>query len=79
MFVWSLASVHAAPAGTDLIYLAFVTYTTLGGDLVPVEHWRLLGPLTSMNGVLLFGWSTAVLFEVMRRTMHRDFEDVAVA
>jgi hypothetical protein len=22
-----------------------------------------------MNGVLLFGWSTAVIFEVLRRTM----------
>ena len=79
VIVWSLvfASVDAAPAGTDLIYFAFVTYTTLGGDLVPVEHWRLLGPLTAMNGVLRFGWSTAVIFEVMRRTMHRDFEDVA--
>jgi hypothetical protein len=30
-----------------------------------------------MNGVLLFGWSTAVIFEVMRRTMHRDFEAIA--
>jgi len=24
-----------------------------------------------MNGVLLFGWSTAVIFEVLRRTMQR--------
>jgi hypothetical protein len=24
---------------------------------------------TAMNGVLLFGWSTAVIFEVMRRAM----------
>ena len=78
--VWLLvyASLDAAPAGTDLMYFAFVTYTTLGGDVVPVEHWRLLGPLTAMNGVLLFGWSTAVIFEVMRRTMHRDFEAVGV-
>src|SRR6516165_2813941 len=29
------------------------------------ERWRLLGPLTPMNGVLLFGWSTAVVFEVL--------------
>jgi len=59
------------------MYFAFVTYTTLGGDVVPVEHWRLLGPFTAMNGVLLFGWSTAVIFEIMRRTMHRDFEALA--
>jgi hypothetical protein len=34
-----------------------------------VERWRLLGPMTAMNGVLMFGWSTAVIFEVLRRTL----------
>jgi hypothetical protein len=29
----------------------------------------LLGPMTAMNGVLLFGWSTAVIFEVLRKAM----------
>ena len=72
VLVWALAYgiVHAAPAGADLVYFAFVNYTTLGyGDVIPVEKWRLLGPVTAMNGVLLFGWSTAVIFEVLRRTM----------
>ena len=26
--------------------------------------------MTAMNGVLMFGWSTAVIFEVLRRAMH---------
>jgi hypothetical protein len=72
VFVWSLAymMVGAAPAGTDFIYFAFVNYTTLGyGDVTPVERWQLLGPMTAMNGVLLFGWSTAVIFAVLRKTM----------
>ncbi len=72
--VWSLAyaTFGAAPAGADPFYFAFVNYTTLGyGDVVPVERWRLLGPMTAMNGVLLFGWSTAVIFEVLRRTMEK--------
>jgi Ion channel len=64
--------VNAAPPGANLIYFAFVNYTTLGyGDVVPVPDWQLLGPMTAMNGVLLFGWSTAVIFEVLRRTMAR--------
>ena len=29
----------------------------------------LLGPLTAMNGVLMFGWSTAVIFEILRKAM----------
>ena len=72
VIVWALAYsiTDAAPAGTDLLYFAFVNYTTLGyGDVTPVARWRLLGPMTAMNGVLLFGWSTAVIFEVLRRAM----------
>src|SRR5260221_8934287 len=60
---------------TDLVYFAFVNCTTLGyGDVVPLERWRLLGPVTAMNGILLFGWSTAVIFEVLRRTLARSLE-----
>lgn len=72
VFVWSIAYslVNAAPRGTSTIYFAFVNYTTLGyGDVIPVKKWELLGPFTAMNGVLLFGWSTAVIFEVLRRAM----------
>ena len=33
-----------------------MNYTTLGyGDVTPLEHWQLLGPMTAMNGVLMFG------------------------
>jgi hypothetical protein len=79
VIVWSLvyASIDVAPSGTDLLDFAFVNYTTLGyGDVVPVARWRLLGPLTAMNGILMFGWSTAVIFEVMRRTMRHGFDTV---
>jgi hypothetical protein len=72
VLVWSLiyAAVGAAPEGADLVYFAFVNYTTLGyGDVTPVERWHLIGPMTAMNGVLLFGWSTAVIFEVLRMTL----------
>jgi hypothetical protein len=77
VLVWSLiyAITSAAPSGTDLVYFAFVNYTTLGyGDVTPVERWHLLGPMTAMSGVLLFGWSTAVIFEVLRMTLMADAE-----
>jgi hypothetical protein len=68
--VYALAGV--APPGSDLLYFAFVNYTTLGyGDIVPADGWRLMGPMAAMNGVLMFGWSTAVIFEVLRRTLVR--------
>jgi hypothetical protein len=53
--------------GADSFYFAFVNYTTLGyGDILPTTHWRLLGPLAAMNGMLLFGWSVAVIYDVLR-------------
>jgi hypothetical protein len=82
IFIWSLAyaAVGAVPAGSDVLDFAFVNYTTLGyGDVTPLPEWRLLGPMTAMNGILMFGWSTAVLFEVLRKAIdnvellgHRD-------
>jgi hypothetical protein len=76
--VWTFAYaiVDVAPPGTDLTYFAFVNYTTLGyGDVTPLPRWRLLGPMTAMNGVLLFGWSTAVIFAVLRAVMTSQTEE----
>ncbi|WWP78765.1 potassium channel family protein [Bradyrhizobium sp. 26S5] len=73
--VWSLAYlvIGAAPAASNLLYFAFVNYTTLGyGDVVPVKQWLLVGPMAAMNGILMFGWSTAVLFEVLQKTIERQ-------
>ena len=72
VLVWAATYgiVGAAVSEDGLLYFAFVNYTTLGyGDITPVREWRLIGPLTAMNGVLLFGWSAAVLFEVLRKTL----------
>lgn len=67
--VWGLAyvSVQIVPARGDAYYFAFVNYTTLGyGDVLPARAWRLLGPMAAMNGVILFGWSTAVIYDILR-------------
>jgi hypothetical protein len=72
VFVWvaTYRLVDAVPAGTSLAYFAFVNYTTLGyGDVLPHKDWQLLGPLTAMNGILLFGWSTAAIFDVLRASV----------
>jgi hypothetical protein len=47
---------------------AFENYTALGyGDALPKdERYRLIGPVMALNGLLLIGWSVAVIFEVMR-------------
>jgi hypothetical protein len=46
---------------------AFENYTALGyGDAVAGQGNRLIGPITALNGLLLIGWSVALIFEVMR-------------
>ena len=75
ILVWALAYLilGAAPPESDRLYFAFVNYTTLGyGDITPVQAWRLTGPMTAMNGILLFGWSTAVIFEVLQAARVKD-------
>ncbi|MGY8706596.1 potassium channel family protein [Bradyrhizobium sp. 18BD] len=70
VWAWSYSIIQVAAPDSDLLYFAFVNYTTLGyGDITPVREWRLIGPLTAMNGILLFGWSAAILFEVLRKTL----------
>ena len=80
VFVWSVAYaiVNAAPDDANLVYFAFVNYTTLGyGDVTPLAKWRLLGPMTAMNGVLMFGWSTALIFEVLIKTIGQRESETA--
>ena len=49
-------------------YFSAQNYTTLGyGDVVLSDRWRLLGPLESINGLLLFGLSTAAMFAALSR------------
>ena len=53
------------------VYFSLVTFTTLGyGDITLDESWRILSALCAANGLLLFGFSTAVLVELMRRLQH---------
>jgi hypothetical protein len=74
--IWgtAYASLGVVPNRIDAYYFAFVNYTTLGyGDILPVDYWRMLGPMTAMNGVLLFGWSTAVIYDVLRTITRHDW------
>jgi hypothetical protein len=61
------------PSFEAAFYLSAQNYTALGyGDLALSERWRLLGPLEAINGLLLFGLSTAVLFAVLSRLIAHE-------
>jgi len=67
--VWAsyLGLTDVTVRNADIFEFAFENYTALGyGDALPADGRRLLGPIIALNGLLLIGWSVAVIFEVMR-------------
>jgi hypothetical protein len=54
-------------------YFSMVTYTTLGyGDVVLTGSWRTLASIQAANGVIIFGWTTALIFIFIQRVYSRD-------
>jgi hypothetical protein len=55
------------------VYFSFVTFTTLGyGDITLSDGWRLLSGIQALNGILLVGWSTALMFTVVQKAWQAD-------
>jgi hypothetical protein len=55
------------------LYFSVVTFTTLGyGDITLHESWRLLGSFEAANGVIMFGWTTALIFAFVQRVAAHD-------
>jgi voltage-gated potassium channel len=49
-------------------YFSLTSYTTVGyGDVVLPAAWRVLGPIEAAVGILMFGWSTAVMVAAVKR------------
>jgi len=55
------------------LYLSIGAYSTLGeaGPVLPLS-WRIVGALEAVNGMLLIGWSTAFLFQILRHIMWEE-------
>lgn len=50
------------------LYFSTVTYATIGyGDVVPTPDWRLGAAIEGLTGVLMLGWSSALIFVVVNR------------
>lgn len=67
--VWaSFLHLLNVPVGDIGVFaFAFENYTAVGyGDAIAGDGWRLIGPISALNGLLLIGWSVAIIFEVMR-------------
>ena len=56
-------------------YHSMVNFATLGyGDIVMSEKHRLLGPLESVNGVIMIGLSSAMLYTAFQDAMRKTLE-----
>ena len=66
--LWAVAVLLCGCVSTfeEAFYYSAQNYTALGyGDLILPGEWRMLGPLEAVNGLLLLGLSTALMFAVM--------------
>jgi hypothetical protein len=49
----------------EAVYFSAITFATIGyGDVTLSSQWRLASAIEGVNGILLFGWTTAFLFKV---------------
>ena len=67
---WAVAylTLGAISGMEPALYFSVVTFTTVGyGDVVLTPEWRLLGSFEAVNGIIMFGWSTALVMAVVQR------------
>ena len=54
---------------TNCAYFSLASFTTVGASGLSLSAFhRIVGASESAVGMLMFGWSTALLFEVIQRT-----------
>ena len=68
--IWALAYslLGAVPDSKSAMLYSLEAITTYGhNDLYLADHWRLMGALEALNGMLLFGLTTAFLYGLIQR------------
>ena len=68
--VWAVAYVAlgARPEFSSAMLYSLNAMTTYGhAELYLAQHWRLMGAIEALNGMMLFGLTTAFLFGVLQR------------
>jgi hypothetical protein len=75
--VWALLLLVCGqfPAFGNAYYHSALSYTTLG-DAAMSPAWSLLNPLEAMDGMLMFGVSTAMIFAVIQRLLVSRYADL---
>ncbi|MFM8820031.1 MAG: hypothetical protein ACKOD3_05735 [Phenylobacterium sp.] len=77
--IWLYALTYLAMGLTgsleEALFISTSSYSTIGeaAGMLPA-NWRLVGVLEGVNGMLLIGWSTAFLFQLLDHIMSDDEE-----
>lgn len=77
-WIWALLYLYdpritALPDLETAFYFSMVTFTTLGyGDIVLTGQWRTLASIQAANGVIIFGWTTALIFYFIQKIYKSD-------
>jgi hypothetical protein len=73
IWAWTYMAVGAFEALEPALYFSLVAFTTVGfGDLVLEPSWRVLSAIEAANGVMMFGWTTALIFWFLQRLVQRS-------
>jgi hypothetical protein len=70
--VWLWAAVYLVIGAIDTLeealYFFTTTFTTIGyGDVVLGREWRLLASFEGANGLIVLGWTTALVIAAIQR------------
>lgn len=79
LWAWVYRHVGAIQGLEASLYFSGITFTTVGyGDITLAKCWQLLSVGQAVNGVLMAGWSTALLIVLVQKMMSfRLFSDEA--
>ena len=75
VLIWACTylAVSASEGLEQAVYFSMVTFTTLGyGDVLLDERWRLLASFEAANGIIMFGWTTAIVIAAVQRIYFRE-------
>ncbi|TDQ72289.1 potassium channel family protein [Sphingobacterium yanglingense] len=82
--LWA-ATYYFDPSISDLdsfeqaIYFSLITFTTIGyGDVTIDSEWRILAGLEGINGIMLIGWSTAMVFAFLQVLFRQNWDTLGL-
>ena len=75
LWAWLYLALDSVPLHSisEALYFSTVTYTTVGfGDITLDLSSRMLSGIEAANGFILFGWTTAFIFEVISQLYRKE-------